>query len=134
MECPSPAIKHVRKRRQSDEEFRLGERAMLGFIMDGVTELRAWSENNDFTFKYFEDPNYFEFYTEVYINEEEENLQIKVRNYTLQPESKIVTCCSFKMVTCCNIIVLDIIVTCCNIIVLDIIVLFELQYCQIGLI
>ncbi|XP_072025120.1 hepatocyte growth factor receptor-like [Amphiura filiformis] len=84
MECPSPAVNlPARKRRQavSDE----GVIAIMGFIMDGVTDLRTWSQNpqNRFTFEYFEDPNYFPLNEEVYVNENNEFLSIKGQRLNL---------------------------------------------------
>ncbi|XP_072025124.1 hepatocyte growth factor receptor-like [Amphiura filiformis] len=82
MDCPSPAVNlPARTRRQADETVSdEGVIATLGFIMDGVTDLRDWSQNpqNNFTFEYFENPNYDkEFSKEVYVNEDDEFLAIE---------------------------------------------------------
>ena len=62
--CPSPKIDLAsnmakRTRRQTNEDDVL--EAVLGFMMDGVSDLLDWSEDNDITFEYFEDPSYFPF-------------------------------------------------------------------------
>ncbi|XP_072026499.1 plexin-A2-like [Amphiura filiformis] len=81
MACPSPAVNlPARKRRQADETVSdEGVIATLGFIMDGVTDLPTWSENpqNNFTFEYFENPNYFPLNEEVNVNENDEILSIE---------------------------------------------------------
>ena len=66
--CPSPKIDLAsnmakRTRRQTNEDDVL--EAVLGFMMDGVTDLLEWSEDNDITFEYFEDPGYFPFGNET---------------------------------------------------------------------
>ena len=86
MYCPSPEVDlpllSARQRRQtlggvpptrsSDQE---GTGATLGFIMDGVTNLRRWSVNNNRSFQYFQNPNYTTFETIII---EGDSLQIEV--------------------------------------------------------
>jgi hypothetical protein len=61
MTCPSPAVdlSPKKQRREADEDYSLN--LVLGFKMDGVSDLLSWSEENGITFQYFEDPNYFPF-------------------------------------------------------------------------
>lgn len=62
MACPSPKIEvplaQKRRRRADDSSLSNG---VLGFKMDGVSDLLRWSEDNGITFEYFEDPTYFPF-------------------------------------------------------------------------
>ncbi|XP_022105007.1 plexin-B1-like [Acanthaster planci] len=55
MQCKSPNITSLRMMMESDENL------TFGFIMDGVIELLAWSENNEVELEYFEDPVYVPF-------------------------------------------------------------------------
>ena len=55
MQCKSPNITSLRMMMESNENL------TFGFIMDGVTELLTWSEDNNVDLEYFEDPEYFQF-------------------------------------------------------------------------
>ncbi|XP_022105028.1 plexin-B-like isoform X2 [Acanthaster planci] len=58
MQCKSPNITSLRMMMASNENL------TFGFIMDGVIELLAWSENNEVELEYFEDPVYVPFENE----------------------------------------------------------------------
>ena len=91
MYCPSPEVDLPplsRRRRQASEEAPPvlaadlePTGATLGFIMDGVTELRQWSVNNNRSFQYFQNPNYTTFMTTI--TDEDNSLQIEVRLYRM---------------------------------------------------
>ncbi|XP_038066372.1 plexin-B-like [Patiria miniata] len=52
MECRSPNITDLNMR---------NKKLTFGFIMDGVTQLLTWSQDNDVDLEYFEDPVYYKF-------------------------------------------------------------------------
>ncbi|XP_038069442.1 plexin-B-like [Patiria miniata] len=52
MRCPSPNV--------TDLDIS-NANLTFGFIMDGVTQLLTWSQDNDVDLKYFDDPVYYEF-------------------------------------------------------------------------
>ncbi|XP_022111250.1 plexin-B-like isoform X2 [Acanthaster planci] len=55
MQCKSPNITSLRMMRDTNENL------TFGFIMDGVSELLTWSEDNEIELEYFEDPVYVPF-------------------------------------------------------------------------
>ncbi|XP_038069507.1 plexin-B-like [Patiria miniata] len=52
MRCPSPNVTDLDMSNAN---------LTFGFIMDGVTQLLTWSQDNDVDLKYFDDPVYYEF-------------------------------------------------------------------------
>ena len=57
MTCPSPQVDLPSRGRRQVDKKEIPEPVILGFIMDGA-DLRTWSEDNNVTFHYFEDPVY----------------------------------------------------------------------------
>ncbi|XP_022105398.1 plexin-B-like isoform X2 [Acanthaster planci] len=58
MQCKSPNITSLRMMMESNENL------TFGFIMDGVSQLLTWSEDNEIELEYFEDPVYVPFENE----------------------------------------------------------------------
>ena len=54
----------------------------FGFIMDGVSDLLTWSEDNDVDLEFFLDPEYYEFENDLF-EKTGELMTIMVRFYQL---------------------------------------------------
>ena len=72
MRCTTPNITSAVSRSQSKHTV------TFGFIMDGVSDLLTWSEDNDVDLEFFPDPEYDEFENNLY-DKMDNLLKIKVK-------------------------------------------------------
>lgn len=58
LQCPSPKLSQETSRKRRQTESTPEQNVVIGFLLDGVTSLKNWTEDNDITFQYFADPTY----------------------------------------------------------------------------
>ncbi len=74
MRCPTPNITSAVCSSLSQRNVK------FGFIMDGVSDLLTWSDDNDIELEFFPDPEYDKFENDLF-EKEGELMTIKVRIY-----------------------------------------------------
>lgn len=82
MVCRAPSAQFCREVEASSND-EVVQDVYIGFLMDGVKELRQWSDKAENTFKYVRDPEYSKFKDGVADYNGEATLQLSVRIFSL---------------------------------------------------